>query len=298
MNDVIEQAVLRVIDSMQENLGEQLTIDDMARTAMFSKFHFSRVFQRVTGLSPGRFLSAVRLREAKRLLTSTSLTVTDISHRVGYSSVGTFSSRFTSSVGVSPTRYRQMESVTAQLLTADGWPHDGTGTLTVSGVVTSPLLDRPVFAGLFPDRILEGRPVRYTILHRPGSYVLRDVPEGQWHLIAQAVAPGREDAVNHPPRGDEALCVGRFGPITVRAGNEPAYADVSLRAMSVLDPPVLLALRNLLSPEAWTTRDAHLGNGHAQNGQNGHSNGISNGHQNGRFRGNGYSGNGYSRNGR
>ena len=94
MDDVIERAVLRVIDSMHENLGEPLTIDDMARTAMFSKFHFSRVFQRVTGLSPGRYLSAVRLQEAKRLLASTSLSVTDISHRVGYSSVGTFSSRF------------------------------------------------------------------------------------------------------------------------------------------------------------------------------------------------------------
>ena len=70
MDDVIERAVLRVIDSMHENLGEQITIDDMARTAMFSKFHFSRVFQRVTGLSPGRYSlggAAARGQETARL---------------------------------------------------------------------------------------------------------------------------------------------------------------------------------------------------------------------------------------
>lgn len=248
MEKELEQAVMRVVKSMHENLSEQLTINDMARTAMFSKFHFSRVFQRVTGLSPGRFLSAVRLQEAKRLLASTSLTVTDISHRVGYSSVGTFSSRFTSSVGVSPTKYRQLEGAVPG--TALAGARNGTRngfTSTVRGAITSPLLDRPVFAGLFPDRILEGRPVRYTILHRPGPYVLEDVPQGEWHLIAQSVAAGREDAMDHAPGGDEALCVGRHGPITIRPGTVPRPADVQLRPMRPFDPPVLLALRDLLN---------------------------------------------------
>lgn len=243
MDDAIMEAVLRVVESMQENLGEQLTIDDMARTAMFSKFHFSRVFQRVTGLSPGRFLSAVRLREAKRLLSCTSLTVTDISHRVGYSSVGTFSSRFTASVGVSPTRYRQLGMVRPQI------PRPrASGTGRVHGLISSPLAGAPVFAGLFPDRILEGWPVSYTIIREPGPFTLEGVPEGRWHLIAQAVAEGCEDALNLPAGGDEALCVGRHGPITVRAG-EPEYADLRMRPMNAFDPPVLLALRELLSDE-------------------------------------------------
>ncbi|MEU4216690.1 helix-turn-helix domain-containing protein [Actinoplanes sp. NPDC026623] len=56
----------------------------MARTARYSKFHFTRIFPRAPGSPPGRFLSAVRLRKAKQLLTSTSLTVTDISNMVGY----------------------------------------------------------------------------------------------------------------------------------------------------------------------------------------------------------------------
>src|ERR687887_1129758 len=114
---------------MQQNLGERLTIDDMARSAMFSKFHFSRVFQRVTGVSPGRFLSAMRLEEAKRLLLTPSLTVADISHRVGYNSVGTFSSRFRHSVGVSPTTYRQLGGNPAEL------PADQSSEAETRGVV-------------------------------------------------------------------------------------------------------------------------------------------------------------------
>ncbi|ETK37138.1 helix-turn-helix domain-containing protein [Microbispora sp. ATCC PTA-5024] len=246
MDDVITEAVLRVVESMQENLGEQLTIDEMARTAMFSKFHFSRVFQRVTGLSPGRFLSAVRLREAKRLLTATTLTVTDISHRVGYSSVGTFSSRFTSSVGVSPTRYRHLDRLTSPAAAADRRPARVPTAMTVRGDISSPLEGRPVFAGLFPDRILEGWPVSYTIIHTPGPYVLEDVPEGCWHLIAQSAADGHEGALNLPASGDEALCIGRHGPITVQAGAGPEQADLALRPMNAFDPPVLLALRELL----------------------------------------------------
>ncbi|MGW0481058.1 helix-turn-helix domain-containing protein [Nonomuraea sp. NPDC003214] len=247
MDDVIERAVMRVIESMQENLGEQLTIDDMARTAMFSKFHFSRVFQRVTGLSPGRFLSAVRLREAKRLLATTSLSITNISHQVGYSSVGTFSSRFTHSVGLPPSKYRQHLGITAQTLAGGGESPPPGATTTLTGVVTSPLAGQPVFAGLFPDQILEGRPVSFTVTDGPGPYVLENVPEGRWHLIAQSVAAGREDAIHLPPAGDGTLCIARSGPITVAAGSGPRRADVRLQPMRPLDPPVLLALRDLVT---------------------------------------------------
>src|SRR5215813_8881373 len=111
MENAAERAVERVIAAMHANLGEQLTIDDMARVALFSKFHFSRIFLRVTGVSPGRFLAALRLEQAKRLLASTTFNVADISMHVGYTSVGTFSSRFTRSVGVSPTTYRRYRGV-------------------------------------------------------------------------------------------------------------------------------------------------------------------------------------------
>jgi AraC-like DNA-binding protein len=64
------------------------------------------MFLRATGVPPGQFLTAVRIQEAKRLLLSTTLTVKEITARVGYSSVGTFSTKFKGIVGLSPTAYR------------------------------------------------------------------------------------------------------------------------------------------------------------------------------------------------
>ncbi|PSL52770.1 AraC-like DNA-binding protein [Saccharothrix carnea] len=240
---VIERAVGRVIDFMHQNLGEQFTIDDMARTAMYSKFHFSRAFQRVTGVSPGRFLAAIRLQEAKRLLVCTSLAVTDISHRVGYTSVGTFSSRFRSNVGVSPTTYRRLGGLTPPipLTRRSSEPH----TSTVQGEIHAPPGSAPgiIFLGLFPERIPQGKPVRCTMLHRPGPYVITNVPAGTWHLLAHCVALGRELALGEAPYGqDQALNVASCGPVSVRAGARVTEVDLSLRPIGTLDPPVLLAL--------------------------------------------------------
>ncbi|WP_219910804.1 helix-turn-helix transcriptional regulator [Saccharothrix carnea] len=228
---------------MHENIGEQFTIDDMARTANYSKFHFSRAFQRVTGVSPGRFLAAIRLQEAKRLLVSTSLTVTDISHRVGYTSVGTFSSRFRSSVGISPTTYRQLGGFAVHIPMARraGNPRSA----TVQGEISAPLggAHGLIFIGLFPDGIPQGSPIRCSVLSRPGPFVLTSVPPGTWHLLAHSVALGRESMLGNGPFADGlALSVASSGPITIRPGVPVRHADLTLRPIRALDPPVLLAL--------------------------------------------------------
>jgi AraC-like DNA-binding protein len=234
MDEIVRKAVERAIGTMAEKLGEQLTIDDIARSAMFSKFHFSRVFQHATGVSPGRFLSAMRLEEAKRLLLSTSTSVVDISHRVGYNSVGTFSTRFSCRVGVSPTAYRQFGGLAPRITPS---VHRGPGPVTtiVRGHVHAPLSEEPgpVFVGLFPGRIPEGKPVRYTVLDRPGAYALQDVPEGNWYLLAHCASP---NGWSRPRR------VGCEGPLTIRASVVARLVDLQLRPVRSFDPPVLLAL--------------------------------------------------------
>jgi AraC-like DNA-binding protein len=242
VEEVIEKAIGRVIDFMHENLGEHFTIDDMARTAMYSKFHFSRAFQRATGISPGRFLSAIRLQEAKRLLLCTSLSVTDISHRVGYTSVGTFSSRFRTSVGVAPTTYRELRGFAPEIPMAR---RSSEGTTVVQGEIVAPPGRPPglIFIGLFPDRLPHGSPVRCTVLHRPGRFILNAVPAGTWHVLAHSVPPGRESTLGaRPVASDQALAVAACGPITVRPDVPVKHADLTLRPISALDPPVLLAL--------------------------------------------------------
>jgi AraC-like DNA-binding protein len=241
---VSKKAVGRVIQAMHENLSEQLTLDEMARTAMFSKFHFTRMFQRVTGISPGRFLAAVRLEEAKQLLTTTSLSVTEITHRVGYSSVGTFSSRFSSSVGVSPRTYRRSGGVPPSMAAGEQQVSALEQRATVHGEVYAASDDSPgpIFVGLFPGPVHEGRPASGVVLAGPGPYTLENVPPGRWYLLAHSRTAGRENAhwtSNHP---DSIASLGSHGPITITAG-AVVQVDVVLRLMDVFDPPVLLALR-------------------------------------------------------
>lgn len=236
MKDATVQSIQRVIDSIQENIGEQITIDDMARTAMFSKFHFTRLFQSATGVSPGRFLSAVRLQEAKRLLVSTKLSVTEISHKVGYSSVGTFSSRFKSSVGLCPTEYRDLQGRGLQSRPDIQGP--GARSTSLHGELLSAERDnteRTIFIGLFSDVIPQGIPVRCAVLDRPGPFKMENVPEGEWYLLAQAFKPGGKD-------DQENVQVAKHGPVTVRHGQRTLKVQLNLRHMEPLDPPVLLAL--------------------------------------------------------
>ena len=268
----VERAVEQVIDSIHENYGEELCIDDLARTAMYSKFHFTRIFQRVTGLTPGRFLSAVRLQKAKQLLTATPRTVTDISHMVGYTSVGTFSSRFAYSVGVPPRTYRRLGGrrpwTSFQNRRGDGGQRAARPRTAVRGTVsvTDAACTGPIFVGLFPGKIPEGEPVRCAILRRPGPYVLDDVPPGTWYAMAccpqgpQAPQNGQGRPGNRGfgrfnpfdgrirvPR-DDNMVVCHYGPITVHPG-VVRIADIELRPMCSFDPPVLLALPDM-RPEA------------------------------------------------
>jgi AraC-like DNA-binding protein len=245
MEQAIEVAVKRAVTTMRDNLSEPLTIDDMARSAMFSKFHFTRIFQRVTGVSPGRFLSALRLQHAQQLLVSTPLKVADISQRVGYNSVGTFSSRFSRSVGMSPTEYRHHAGFAASIVAETDQHSPRTGGRILCRI-RLPREDRPrlVFAGLFPERIPQGRPASCAVLTDPAELRLDDVPAGEWYVLAQSVPGTLSDSDGYLANVNESVSVATLGPITMRQ-RTVATGDLEFNSAGLLDPPVLLALMDV-----------------------------------------------------
>jgi AraC-like DNA-binding protein len=87
--------------------SKRLTLENGAREACISPFHFSRLFTRAFGETPHEFVTRVRIDEAKRLLLSENRSVTDICFDVGYESLGSFSSRFRSLTGLSPAAFRR-----------------------------------------------------------------------------------------------------------------------------------------------------------------------------------------------
>jgi AraC-like DNA-binding protein len=85
---------------------EPLGVDDLANAAGLSRAHFSREFHRAFGESPHAYLLTRRLERAAALLRNTDRSVADICFSVGLQSVGSFTTSFTRSYGVSPTTYR------------------------------------------------------------------------------------------------------------------------------------------------------------------------------------------------
>ncbi len=92
---------------MDLRYAEPLDLDAMAREAGFSRYHFARSFRSAFGETPAAYLSRRRVERAKDLLRSGNLTVTEICMLVGFSSLGSFSSRCTDLVGMSPSAYRK-----------------------------------------------------------------------------------------------------------------------------------------------------------------------------------------------
>ena len=95
--------LLRAKDLADARYFEPLDVDDLARAAGLSRAHFSREFKRAFGESPHGYLLTRRLERAAALLRNTDRSVADICFSVGLSSVGSFTTSFTRTFGVSPT---------------------------------------------------------------------------------------------------------------------------------------------------------------------------------------------------
>jgi AraC-like DNA-binding protein len=98
--------LLRAKDLADARYFEPLRVDDLARAAGLSRAHFSREFRRAFGESPHAYLLTRRLERAAALLRGTDRSVADVCLSVGSQSVGSFTSAFTRTFGVSPTAYR------------------------------------------------------------------------------------------------------------------------------------------------------------------------------------------------
>ena len=97
----------RVRDRIDREYAQPLDVEALARGAHMSAGHLSRQFKLAYGESPYSYLMTRRIERAMALLRRSDLSVTDICFAVGCSSLGTFSTRFTELVGLSPSAYRR-----------------------------------------------------------------------------------------------------------------------------------------------------------------------------------------------
>lgn len=253
----MRESVREAASEIHKRFSGPITLNDIASKVFVSPFHLSRVFTQDIGVPPGRYLTAVRMFEAKKLLVTSSMTVCDIVYSIGYNSVGTFTSRFRRTVGMSPRQYRcpdverllvaasnrysrmpslgelscSLRQVTASCPTAL------TGTLR--GVVELPHHSpgTNVLVGVYREAIPQQTPVAHLVLpaQRSTRFTLSGVPVGQWTVMAIAM-----------PAGTSANCAGVLvgsppGRVTVNAHTD-ARTQFTMRHLSSTDAPIAVTL--------------------------------------------------------
>lgn len=251
------QTVERVIETMRAQIAEPLSLEEMADIACLSPFHFNRVFRSITEIPPGEFLASLRVQEAKRRLLTTSLSVTDICFDLGYTSLGTFTTRFKQLVGASPGQLRQMAN---DLTNASMQPylaaHGEKRQLTaihrtgVDGSISAPeSFAGLIFIGLFPRLISQNRPLACTTVVTPGRFQIIAPPDGDYRLLAAAL-PWSPSALTYLLPGAGLLVAIADQPVMVRDGQPNAPANLALRPLRPSDPPILGVFPPLLATPA------------------------------------------------
>lgn len=238
------EAVERAVSLIRTHFAEPDTLRRLSNVAWLSRFHLHRVFSEVTGVSPGRFLTAVRLEAAKRMLLDPHLRVLDVCYEVGYASVGTFTSQFTSLVGIQPRRFRLLVQTCRDCLVQ--LPPSLWGDRSAPVRLTGTIQCDDTFSGLaclgfFPSRIPQGTPAACALAPAPGPFAIHSSARLEsLHLLAVAMPP--TDRLIELLIPDQSRL--RLGWTQPHGRGETC--QVALRRPRPTDPPVVLAYPLLL----------------------------------------------------
>jgi len=242
-----------LIDYIQNNIFEPLPLARLASFAGYSQYHFARIFKERIGLSPLYYVSAMRLQKAKDLLLQTNLSIRDIGLEIGQQSLGTFTTRFTERVGVSPAEFRQSAQQADRHLNAlqqlARWQEPQSRSplcAIVSGTLHAAVpFEGVVLVGLFAKPIPEGLPLYGTLVSSLGSFVFTNVQPGVYYLMATSVSWGTKALDVLLPQ--TTLRTRSKEPIAVVPGFPVPPLRVELFEPRPDDPPILISLPLLMN---------------------------------------------------
>ena len=97
----------RVAQYIEEHLSEDIPLATLAEVARLSPYHFVRAFKQSFGLPPHRYMSRLRVEQAKALLADPAMSVTQVGFNLGFSETSSFTTTFRKHTGLTPTAYRR-----------------------------------------------------------------------------------------------------------------------------------------------------------------------------------------------
>lgn len=240
-----------VIKYIHQNIYEPLPLSRLARYAAYSPYHFTRIFKERTGLSPLYYVSAMRLQRAKDLLLHTNWSVRDIALEIGQQSLGTFTTRFTERVGVTPAHFRgqaqQANDALRSLQRLGEWgePALPISSGVVAGCIRSEVpFEGVIFVGLFAKPIPERLPLYGTVLSSLGEFCFKGVKPGVYYLMATSVSWDMKATDFMLPYA--TLRTRSKKPIVVGPQHAVPYQEAMLHPPRVDDPPILISLPLLM----------------------------------------------------
>ena len=249
-------AIERVTELMRHCLRDALTIDELAESACMSRYHFIRVFSQVTGVSPARFLAALRMQEAKKILLQSNQCVTDITFDTGYNSLGTFTRIFTDFVGLPPTRFRQLGNSIKGVKFSDmktllPRPKLNGESPTVTGEVTYKSSMDVVVVAKFSTPIPRSLPQECVCLTDSRNFSFHSQTSLETRIFAVGLprATTIEDALL---LDDKSIYLGSMCPTV--SGEEGS--QINLRERVLVDPPIVVAFPLLIAESILMNRRA------------------------------------------
>jgi AraC family transcriptional regulator len=102
-------ALRRVKAYIEDHIGQRISLDELARQAGVSRFHFARQFRLSTGESPMGYLRRVRIERSKSILQARETTIAEVAARLGFSDQSHFTRIFGRLVGVSPGSFARCD---------------------------------------------------------------------------------------------------------------------------------------------------------------------------------------------
>jgi AraC-like DNA-binding protein len=103
----IHQKISEIVDYLNDNYQQNLTLGLISKRFMISKYYLSRMFKEVTGFTLIEYLNSIRTKQAQKMLRTTAFNVTTISETVGFDSITHFGRVFKTITGSSPLQYRK-----------------------------------------------------------------------------------------------------------------------------------------------------------------------------------------------
>lgn len=171
MSNIAAHPVQQAIWFVEQNLGKDIALDDIARAAGVSRFHLTRAFGLATGQSLMRYVRARRLSEAAQRLAAGASDILALALDAGYGSHEAFTRAFGDHFGLAPQALRDQGSVVGIQLTA-------------------PLkLDESLTSKLAEPRYEDRQPFLLAGLNERYSYETSQAIPSQWQQFAQEFAP-------------------------------------------------------------------------------------------------------------